>query len=56
MREQILITGFGPFGDHLRNVSGEAAEAVDGQDLQAEGFALQLGTCNVTVNHLFHLQ
>ena len=41
MREQILITGFGPFGDHLRNVSGEAAEAVDGHDLDAEGFALQ---------------
>lgn len=40
MREQILITGFGPFGDHLRNVSGEAAEAVSGQDLDAEGFAL----------------
>lgn len=41
MREQILITGFGPFGDHLRNVSGEAAEAVSGHDLDAEGFALE---------------
>jgi pyroglutamyl-peptidase len=32
MAETILLTGFGPFGDHATNVSGEAARRLDGAE------------------------
>lgn len=39
MLETILLTGFGPFGEHGRNISEEAVRRLDG--LELEGFALR---------------
>lgn len=39
MLETILVTGFGPYGDHARNVSEEAVRRLDGTEL--EGFVLR---------------
>ncbi|RMG09219.1 MAG: pyroglutamyl-peptidase I [Planctomycetota bacterium] len=39
MKETILLTGFGPFGAHPRNVSGEAAQRLDGREF--EGFRVR---------------
>jgi pyroglutamyl-peptidase len=39
MLETILVTGFGPFGEHARNVSEEAVRQLDGTEL--EGFVLR---------------
>lgn len=39
MLETILVTGFGPFGPHTRNISEEAARRLDGQE--REGFAIR---------------
>ncbi|MCO5165089.1 MAG: pyroglutamyl-peptidase I [Planctomycetes bacterium] len=39
MLETILLTGFGPFGRHERNVSEEAVRRLDGAEV--EGFALR---------------
>ena len=40
MLETILLTGFGPFGEHTRNPSGEGAELLHDEVLEAEGFRL----------------
>jgi len=37
--ETILLTGFGPFGDHVENLSGQAVERLDG--LVLHGFRLK---------------
>lgn len=39
MLETILVTGFGPFGPHTRNISLEAARRLDGQE--REGFLVR---------------
>lgn len=39
MLETILVTGFGPFGPHARNISEEAARRLDGQE--REGFLIR---------------
>lgn len=39
MLETILLTGFGPFGEHARNISGEAVRRLDGVEL--DGFTLR---------------
>lgn len=39
MLETILVTGFGPFGPHSRNISEEAARRLDGQE--REGFLIR---------------
>lgn len=39
MLETILLTGFGPFGPHARNISEEAARRLDGQE--REGFTIR---------------
>jgi 8-oxo-dGTP diphosphatase len=31
MQGRILVTGFGPFGEHLSNISGEVAKLLDGE-------------------------
>ena len=40
MLETLLLTGFGPFGDHARNVSEEAVARLSGRELG--GFRLQV--------------
>lgn len=45
MLETILVTGFGPFGQHARNVSSEAIARLDGTEL--EGFVLRCATLPV---------
>jgi pyroglutamyl-peptidase len=47
MNETILLTGFGPFGDHDRNPSGEGADLLSDQVLEAEGFRLVTATLPV---------
>ncbi|MGE0706373.1 MAG: pyroglutamyl-peptidase I [Planctomycetota bacterium] len=46
MIERILITGFEPFGDHQRNVSGDAMDGLDGRTLD-DGFELRARTLPV---------
>ncbi|MBL4847687.1 MAG: pyroglutamyl-peptidase I [Planctomycetes bacterium] len=47
MNETILLTGFGPFGSHERNPSGEGADLLADQVLDAEGFRLVTATLPV---------
>lgn len=47
MHETILLTGFGPFGDHTRNASGEGASLLNEELLEAEGFRLVSATLPV---------
>jgi len=47
MLETILLTGFGPFGEHARNSSGEGAELLHDEVLEAEGFRLVAATLPV---------
>lgn len=47
MHETILLTGFGPFGTHERNSSGEGAKLLDEEVLEAEGFRLVSATLPV---------
>lgn len=47
MLETILLTGFGPFGDHARNSSGEGAELLHEEVLEVEGFRLVSATLPV---------
>lgn len=45
MFETILLTGFGPFGEHSRNISEEAVRRLDG--VEVEGFTLKAVTLPV---------